>query len=122
MQIGGNGARVYLAIGATDLRKGFDGLYGIVQSRMELNASSGHVFVFCNQSKTRIKILYFDGSGLWLCVKRLEKGRFSWPQEYGESVKVELSYAEFSGILEGMDLSNTRMKAWWRKKIDLERQ
>ena len=119
IHIGDVRTRIYLAIGATDLRKGFEGLYGLVQSQMELEGSSGHLFVFCNQSKTRIKVLYFDGSGLWVCAKRLEKGRFSWPKQQSENRKVELSHGEFYALLEGIDLSKSKMKGWWRKKIRL---
>ena len=62
---------MYLAVGANDLRKGFDGLYGLVRSRLEEDPLSGQLFVFCNAGRTRVKALYFDGSGLWLCAKRL---------------------------------------------------
>ena len=62
----GPATKVYLAAGATDLRAGFDRLSVLVQSVLEQSAVSGHLFVFCNASRTRIKILYWDGSGLWL--------------------------------------------------------
>ena len=71
---------MYLAVGATDLRKGFDGLYGLVRSRLEEDPMSGQLFVFCNAGRTRVKALYFDGSGLLLCAKRLAPGRFDWPR------------------------------------------
>ena len=88
LSLGAGGRRVYLAVGATDLRKGFDGLYGLVRSRLEEDPMSGQLFVFCNAGRTRVKALYFDGSGLWLCAKRLEKGRFDWPQEIVGVAKV----------------------------------
>jgi transposase len=69
LSFGGAATRVYLAVGATDLRKGFDGLYGLVKSRLESDATSGHLFVFCNAGRRRLKVLYFDGSGLWVCAK-----------------------------------------------------
>ena len=71
--------RVWLAAGATDLRAGFDRLCILAESVLGQQASSGHLFVFCNASRTRIRILYFDGTGLWLLTKRLERGRFAWP-------------------------------------------
>jgi IS66 Orf2 like protein len=75
--------RIYVALGATDMRKGFDGgfdgLYGIVRDRLGLEVRSGHLFLFANSRRNRLKILYWDGSGLWICSKRLERGRFSWP-------------------------------------------
>ena len=70
----GLATRVYLAVGATDLRKGFEGLFGLVKDRLGLEPLSGHVVCFCNRSRSRIKVLFWDGSGLWLCSKRLEKG------------------------------------------------
>ena len=75
----GPATKIYLAVGATDLRKGFEGLYGMVKDRLGLEPLSGHLVFFCNGSRNRIKVLFWDGSGLWICAKRLEKGRFSWP-------------------------------------------
>jgi transposase len=66
---------VHLAVGASDIRKGFDG-HGLVRSRLEEVPMSGQLFVFCNAGRTRVKALYFDGSGLWLCAKCLGCGRF----------------------------------------------
>jgi transposase len=109
--------RVYLAAGVTDMRKGFEGLYGLVKSRLEADPLSGHLFVFCNRTQTRLKVLYWDGSGLWVCAKRLEKGRFSWPRE-GEGCggKVLLSASELALLLGGIDMSRTRRKLWWRRE------
>jgi len=112
----GPATRVYLAVGATDMRKGFDGLFGLVQHRLAENPLSGHLFVFCNRPRTRLKVLFWDGSGLWICAKRLEKGRFSWPQPEGETpgAKVSLQREELAMLLGGIDLARTRRKAWWR--------
>ena len=79
----GPATRIYVALGATDLRKGFDGLYGIVRDRLGLEVRSGHLFLFANARRNRLKILYWDGSGLWICSKRLERGRYSWPLASG---------------------------------------
>ena len=68
-----------MAVGATDMRKGFEGLYGLVRDRLQLEPLSGHLFIFCNKASNRLKVLFWDGSGLWVCAKRLERGRFSWP-------------------------------------------
>jgi len=65
----GPATRIYVALGATDLRKGFDGLYGIVRDRLGLEVRSGHLFLFANARRNRLKILYWDGSGLWSCAK-----------------------------------------------------
>ena len=73
----GPATKVYLSLGTTDLRKGFEGLGDLVRHQMKEDPLSGHLFVFTNRSKTRIKLLYWDGSGTWLLTKRLAKGRFS---------------------------------------------
>jgi transposase len=110
----GTATRIYLAVGATDMRKGFDGLYGLVKQRLEADPLSGHLFLFCNRPRTRLKVLFWDGSGLWVCAKRLEKGSFSWPREAGEGVKAVISNEELALLLGGIDLAKTRRKNWWR--------
>jgi transposase len=110
----GAATRIYLAAGSTDMRKGFDGLYGLVRQRLELDPLSGHLFLFCNRTRTRLKVLFWDGSGLWVCAKRLEKGRFSWPAEPHEGAKASMHGEELALLLGGIDLSRTRRKAWWR--------
>ncbi len=113
----GSATQIYLAIGFTDMRKGYDGLYGLVKSHLELEPTSGHLFVFCNQYRNRIKILYWDGSGLWVYAKRLEKGRFTWPEEPQENKSVRLNREELALLLGGIDLNHARRKAWFRKEI-----
>jgi transposase len=113
----GAATRIYLAVGATDLRKGFEGLYGLVRDRLQLEPRSGHLFLFTNQARNRLKILFWDGSGLWVCAKRLEKGRFSWPREGQESGRVVLSYEELSLLVGGIELGQTRRKNWYRKML-----
>ena len=79
----GPATRIYLAAGATDMRKGFEGLYGLARDRLLCDPLSGHVFLFSNAQRNRLKLLFWDGSGLWVCAKRLEKGRFRWPEADG---------------------------------------
>src|SRR5258708_15851318 len=76
----GGATRIYLAAGATDMRKGFEGLYGMARDRLLCDPLSGHVFLFANAQRNRLKLLFWDGIGLWVCAKRLEKGRFHWPE------------------------------------------
>ena len=75
----GPNTKIYLAAGATDLRAGFEKLTILAQALFASSPASGHYFLFCNASRTRLKVLCWDGSGLWLGVKRLERGRFAWP-------------------------------------------
>src|SRR3982074_3634109 len=113
----GPATRIYLAVGATDMRKSFEGLHGLVRDRLELEPLSGHVFLFCNGSRNRLKILFWDGNGLWGCAKRLERGRFSWPEAEAEQVRVSLSHEELALLLGGIDLTRTRRKNWYRNEI-----
>lgn len=105
--------RVYLAPGITDMRKSFNGLYALVRGTLQNDPLSGHLFVFCNRRRDRIKILYWDGSGLWVCAKRLEKGTFHWPQP-GDG-PVEMTRAELNLLLNGIDLRDCRKRPWLRK-------
>ena len=113
----GPATRIYLALGATDMRKGFEGLYGLVRDRLQLEPLSGHVFIFCNKARNRTKVLFWDGSGLWICAKRLQKGRFSWPSEDQEQVRVRLSHEELALLLGGIEVGRTRRKNWYRKEL-----
>jgi transposase len=74
------GTRIWIAAGVTDMRRGFDGLSAQVQTVLEQQPFSGHVFVFRGRRGDIVKLLWFDGDGLCLFAKRLEKGRFIWPQ------------------------------------------
>jgi hypothetical protein len=65
----GPATRIYLAAGVTDMRKGFEGLYGLVRDRLSCEPLSGHLFLFCNAQRNRLKVLVWDGSGLWVCAK-----------------------------------------------------
>jgi transposase len=113
----GPATRIYLAAGATDMRKGFDGLYGLVRGRMDLDPQSGHLFLFANRARTRVKLLCFDGTGLWVCAKRLGKGRFRWPEPKAEETRVQLGAHELALLLGGMDLAQVRLRRWHRGLI-----
>jgi transposase len=116
----GPATRIYLAAGATDMRKGFEGLHGLARDRLGCDPLSGHLFVFANRQRNRLKVLYWDGSGLWVCAKRLEKGRFRWPEATGGEAKVVLSHEELALLLSGIDVSQTRRRRWYRKGIAAE--
>ena len=95
------GTKIWLAAGVTDMRRGFDGLSAQVQTVLEQQPFSGHVFVFRGRRGDIVKLLWFDGDGLCLFTKRLEKGRFIWPQASKGSVS--LTRAQLSMLLEGID-------------------
>ncbi len=97
---------IWIAAGVTDMRRGFDGLSSLVQTQLKANPFSGQIFVFRGRRGDRIKMLWWDGDGLCLFSKRLESGRFIWPQ-VTEGV-VSLSAAQLSMLLEGID---------WRRPI-----
>ena len=77
----GPATRIYVAAGATDMRKNFNGLYGLVRDQLGCDPASGHVFLFANARRNRLKLLVYDGSGLWVCAKKLDGGRFRWPEK-----------------------------------------
>jgi len=95
------GVKVWLAAGATDMRNGFDGLAGLVQTQLADDPFSGQLFVFRGRRGDRIKVLWWDGDGLCLYAKRLERGRFVWPQ--ATHGRIALSAAQLSMLLEGID-------------------
>jgi transposase len=100
------GAHIWLAAGTTDLRRGFTGLSALVQTTLDEDPFSGHVFVFRGRRGDLIKLLWWDGDGLCLFAKRLERGRFIWPKADGG--RVALSRAQLSMLLEGID---------WRRPV-----
>lgn len=108
--------RVFLATGATDMRKSFNGLSGLVRSQLSGDPLSGDLFVFCNQHKNRLKILYFDTSGMWVFAKRLERGTFAWPARVEESARLELRHEELMLLLNGLDAGELRERKKWRRK------
>jgi transposase len=110
----GPATRIYLAAGATDMRKGFEGLYGMARDRLRCEPLSGHVFVFANARRNRLKLLFWDGSGLWVCAKRLEKGRFWWPETTDPQGKIVLAQEELALLLGGIDLSRAQRRRWYR--------
>jgi transposase len=98
--------RIWIVAGITDMRRGFTGLSAMVQTALEENPLSGHVFVFRGRRGDLIKVLWFDGDGLCLFAKRLERGRFVWPKVEGSTVS--LTRAQLSMLCEGID---------WRRPI-----
>jgi transposase len=101
------GARIYLACGVTDMRKGFDGLAALVEGILKVDPYGGALFVFRGRRGDLVKCLYFDGQGFVLYAKRLEKGRFTWPT--AAAGMIALTAAQLSMLAEGIDW---RMPSW----------
>ena len=111
----GPATKIYLGVEPIDMRKGFDGLYGLVRDPLGHDPLSGHLFLFTNRTHTRLKALVWDGSGLWVCAKRLERGRFHWPQSSG-SKSVSMRPEELAMLLNGLDLKQAQPRRNWYRK------
>jgi transposase len=106
-----------LRVLACDMRRGFDGLSGMVATKLNEDLQSGALFVFTNRSHTRLKIIYWDGSGLWLMAKRLEKGPFSWPKDTDGKTKRALRAEALAMLTDGVDLRGGRMRPWHQREV-----
>jgi transposase len=93
----------------------FNGLYGLVRDHLECDPQSGHVYLFTNTRRNRLKLLVWDNSGLWVCAKKLDKGCFHWPKTDIAVSKIVLSHEELALLLGGIDLAETRRRRWYRK-------
>lgn len=98
---------VYLALGPTDMRKSIDTLAVLVQSSFSLDPFSESLFVFCNRQKDKMKILRWDHNGFWLYYRRLERGRFQWPEE-GAGKVTAIDYRQFRWLLDGLSIMQPR--------------
>jgi transposase len=105
------GFKVYLALEPVDMRKQFNGLWAAATERLREDPRQGAVFVFANRDRDRVKLLYWDGTGVWVLAKRLEKGRFSWPRATGP--KLALVPTELTLLLSGIDLEKISKKPWY---------
>lgn len=103
--------RVFVATTPVDLRGSFNRLHALTQTILRQDPLSGHWFVFTNRERNRVKILFWDGSGLWCCAKRLERGRFSWPQA-GDAC-AQLRGEELIALLSGLEVK--AKQNWYRK-------
>jgi transposase len=111
----GLATKIYIAIEAVDMRKGFEGLHGLVRDYLGQDPSSGHLFLFTNRTRTRLKALVWDGSGLWVCAKRLEKGRFRWPQaDHARSIVMRPE--ELAMLINGWDVAQARPRKNWLRR------
>lgn len=111
----GPATKIYVATEAVDMRKGFEGLYGLVRDHLGHDALSGHLFLFTNRTHTRLKALVWDGSGLWVCAKRLERGRFHWPKTT-DMRSVSMRPEELAMLINGLDLTKAGSRPNWYRR------
>ncbi len=117
----GAATRIYVATGATDMRLGFNGLYGLVRERLECDPTNGHLYLFANSRRDRMKIFYFDGSSLWVCATPHGR-RAACAGQRPKGARVQLSREEFALLLGGIDLRETRKRKWYRRPVGEEPQ
>ena len=111
------GLKVFVALEPVDLRKSYSGLEGLVSERLGEDLRQGALFVFTNRRHTRLKILYFDGTGLWLLIKRLEEGTFSWPKAIDpQAVKLKLAPEALTLLTDGIDLRGAKLRPWYERE------
>jgi len=107
--------KIYGAVEPVDMRKQFNGLWAAAQDKLHEDPKSGAVFAFINKERTRLKLLYWDGTGVWVLAKRLEQGRFSWPAPSARSPKLTLAPEALALLVGGIDLKQGSLKAWYER-------
>ena len=105
--------KVFLALEPCDMRKGFQGFHALVTARLQEDLRQGALFVFTNRRHSRLKILFWDGTGLWLCTKRLEQGAFSGTRSATPAaIKLNLTPEALARLTDGVDLHGARLRPW----------
>jgi len=108
--------KVFVALEPADMRKGFNGLHALVTEKLGEDPRQGALFVFINRRRTRLKILCWDGTGLWVCTKRLEQGTFSWPKSAeAQTTKLRLSPEALALLTDGVDLRGPKLRPWYER-------
>jgi transposase len=107
--------RIFVAVAPVDMRKSFNGLWAAAQDQLHENPKDGAVFCFINQERTRLKLLYWDGTGVWVLAKRLERGRFSWPTPSERKTKLALAPEALALLVGGIELKHGSLKPWYER-------
>ena len=109
--------KVYLALEAQDMRKSFNGLTALVSEHLQSDPYQGALYIFTNRRRNRVKILFWDGTGLWVACKRLEQGRFSWPKPSVKNQKrLSLTPEALAMLTDGIDLKGARLRPWYERE------
>lgn len=106
--------KIYLAVESVDMRKAFNGLWVIAEQKLREDPRQGALFVFANKDRDRLKMLYWDGTGVWIFAKRLEQGRFTWPIG-SDRTKLSLAPEALAMLMAGIDLKDGCRKAWYER-------
>lgn len=107
--------RIFVAVQPVDMRKQFNGLWAAAQEQLHEDPKNGAVFAFINKARTRLKLLYWDGTGVWVLAKRLERGRFSWPAPSADRTKLALAPEALALLVGGVELRHGSLKAWYER-------
>jgi transposase len=107
--------RVYLCLNPCDMRRSFDGLHALVRDHLKLDAFAGHLYLFANRRKDRLKLLYWDRDGFAIWAKRLEEGRYVIPSSEAGSAQVQITSEELGALLSGIDLSSALRRKRYRR-------
>jgi transposase len=107
--------KIYVAVQPVDMRKAFNGLWSAAQEQLGEDPKSGAVFAFTNKERTRLKLLYWDGTGVWVLAKRLERGRFSWPVAGDTRKKLSLAPEALALLVGGVELKHGSLKPWYER-------
>ena len=106
--------RIFVAVQPVDMRKQFNGLWAAAQEKLHEDPKNGAVFAFINKDRTRLKLLYWDGTGVWVLAKRLEQGRFSWPTGT-QRTKLALAPEALALLVGGIELKHGSLKPWYER-------
>ncbi len=108
--------KIFIALDPCDMRAGINTLHALVTDRLKEEVKSGALFVFTNKRRRLIKVLHFDGTGMWLLTKRLEEGTFFWPRgaEEGQT-KLELKPEALAMLTDGIDMHGARPRGWYER-------
>lgn len=107
--------KIYVAIEPVDMRKQYDGLWAAAQTQLSEDPKTGALFCFTNKGRTRLKLLYWDGTGVWVLAKRLEQGRFSWPEPSEAKRKLSLAPEALALLIGGVELKRGSLKPWYER-------